>query len=154
MVSLLVPEMVRNSMRPLQEALESADPSPEPEKITNLVEACSFLTSLVEQLWEKDCRVLEAGSERRMLVSCLQVTQAQLDATLTLLSKAGQMARSRASAEALGTLEKHQRDLQELRAKIEEILCWLETPLPPIDPAAIPAEGQTFQPLDKALASL
>ncbi len=153
MVSTLVPSMVRRSIQPLQEVLAQMGPRQDPNGIEDLFDACSFLAFLLVELWKRNCDTMQAGVERETMLAKLKETAAVFDASLALLDQAEVQARTRTTSERLEALSLDRQHIQKLRDKVVEVLCWLEQPMPPIDPSTLDTKGP-FKSLDEVLASL
>ncbi len=159
MKETLVPDMVRDGIRPLREALERPGVVTQPGNAGWLLNACLFTARMVELLWEDDLHLVEQGLERKTALAYLRESADVIDLCLALESRFHRLVADPESAlkvppEELETLAARLEHITAIRAQLGEVIGWLEAPRPPIDPSAIPIEGVTFMPFEKLRESL
>jgi hypothetical protein len=164
MTPMLVPQIVWNSLRPLQNALKRNGHRHTPNEVRELIEACTLEELLLEKLWERNRKLLEHGAEGRQLRLLLKESLDAVEESLRLFAGVQDIATREQTPlmeqQADRTmLETVSRRAEHLRGELTALLHWLDAPSPPIDPATLTGGGDSstakgYESIDDILARL
>jgi len=140
MTTILVPQIVRNSLQQLQDTIWPESPaSPRPNARESL-DGCFFVADMLLRSWDYLQKRLTSGMERNQAVSVVKEIRESIDRSSATFVKVRQLieeapARSGITPEDLIRLDDQARRIEALRHLADEMLRSIERALPPLDPA-------------------
>ena len=139
MPGLLVSDMTREGLRPFFERADQTRTLGRAE-VAEFLDGTDIVTSIIVGYWQHAKSLMNRGVEHSTLVAAVKDVAEWIDHTIRAYQKVRSDAQGfNVAAGDLAALDKIVQTLQRMKTATVTQLHWLETPLPIIDTAALPA---------------